>query len=113
MPNYATLTLTVTAAATLQPMRGVTTAGAVPAAGAAIAGFTRTGAISGDLVSVDCGGTVMAETGGAIAVGAAVEVDAQGRVVTRTTGATVGRMAPGQAAATAAGQFVELAYIPH
>ncbi len=110
--NIATLTLTVTAAAALSANRGVTIAGAVPAAGAAIAGFTRTAAAIGDLVPVDCGGTVLAETGAAIAVGAALEVDAQGRVVTNTTGVKVGRMAPGQAAATAAGQVVELIYIP-
>ena len=110
--NFATLTLTVTAAAALSANRGVTVDGAVPAAGAAIAGFTRTSASVGDLVPVDAGGTVTAESGGAIAAGAAVEVDNAGRVVTQNTGIKVGRMAPGQAAATGAGQLVELIYIP-
>lgn len=109
--NYATLTLTVIAAVAVQPFRGITIAGAVPAVGGAIAGFTRTAAAAGEVVPVDAGGTVIAETGGAIAVGAAVEVDAQGRVVTASTGTKVGRMAPGQPAATAAGQFVELIYV--
>lgn len=110
--NYSNLTLTVIAAAALSANRGVTTGGAVPAAGAPIAGFTRTSANAGDPVPVDAGGTVIAETGAAIAAGAAVEVDDQGRVVTNTTGTKVGRMAPGQAAAAAAGALVELIYIP-
>jgi len=110
--NFATLTLTVTAAAALSANRGVTVAGDVPAAGAAIAGFTRTAAATGDLVPVDAGGTVIAESGAAVAAGAAVEVDNLGRVITLNTGLKVGRMAPGQAATTAAGQLVELIYIP-
>lgn len=106
--NLSTLALTVTAAAALSAHRGVTVAGAVPAAGANVLGFTRTAAASGDLVPVDADGTVLAEAGAAIALGAAVEVDAQGRVITRTTGATVGRAL---AAATAAGQVIEVRFI--
>lgn len=111
--NVSILTLTVTAAEALSANRGVTVGGAVPAAGAPIAGFTRTSGDIGDLVPVDAGGTVQAEAGAAIAAGAAVEVDALGRVVTNTTGTKVGRMAPGQPAATASGQLVELIYIPN
>lgn len=110
--NTAILTLTVTAAATLSANRGVTGAGAVPAAAAHVIGFTRTSGESGDLVPVDVLGTTMAETGAAIAVGAAVEVDNQGRVITLAAGVKVGRMAPGQAAAGAAGQLVEIVLIP-
>lgn len=110
--NYSNLTLTVIAAATLSANRGVTVGGGIPSAGAPIAGFTRTSASAGDPVPVDCGGTVIAETGAAIPAGAAVEVDAQGRVVPLSSGTKVGRMAPGQAAAAAAGALVELIYIP-
>jgi hypothetical protein len=109
--NFASLTLSVLASAALTAYRAVTVVGAIPAAGAAIAGFARTSGAMGDLVPVDCGGTVLAEAGAAIAVGAAVEVDAQGRVITLASGTKVGRMAPGQVAATAAGQIVELIYI--
>lgn len=111
--NIALLTLTVQAAAALTANRGVTALGAVPAAGAAIAGFTRTDAASGDLVPIDVLGTATAEAGAAIAAGAAVEVDNQGRVITKASGVTVGRMAPGQAATTAAGQLVEIVLIPN
>lgn len=107
------MALTVTATAALTAGRGVTTAGALPAAGGAIAGFARTDAAVGDNVAVDVLGVAEVETGGAIAAGAAVEVDAQGRVVTAGAGQKVGRMAPLQAAATAAGQRVEIVLIPH
>ena len=112
--NYAVMTLTVTAAAVLTANRGVTGAGAVPAAGANVIGFTRSSAAAiGDLVPVDVLGTAEAEAGAAIAVGAAVEVDNLGRVVTLAAGVKVGRMAPAQAAAIAAGQVVEIVLIPN
>lgn len=111
--NTAILTLTVTAAATLSANRGVTGGGAVPAAAASVIGFTRTSGASGDLVPVDVLGTTVAEAGAAIAVGAAVEVDNLGRVITLASGVKVGRMAPGQAAAGAAGALVEIVLIPN
>lgn len=111
--NYAVLTLTVQAAAAITANRAVTALGAVPAAAAAVAGFARTDAGIGDLLSIDTLGTATAETGAAIAAGAAVEVDNLGRVITLASGVKVGRMAPGQAAATAAGQLVEIVLIPN
>lgn len=113
MPNIAILTLSVTAAATLLANRGVTTGGAIPAAGAAIAGILRTGGAAGDVLPVDALGTTMAESGAAIAVGAALEVDNLGRVITLASGTKVGRMAPGQALAGAAGALVEIILIPN
>jgi uncharacterized ParB-like nuclease family protein len=113
-PNISVLTLTVIAAAALTMRRFVTTVGAVPAAGAACVGVTRSSAAAaGDLVPVDVLGTAIVETGGAIAVGAAIECDASGRAITRASGVTLARMAPGQAAATGAGQFVEVVLIPN
>lgn len=111
--NIALLTLTVTAAATLSANRGVTTAGAVPAAAARIAGVTRTSGSSGDLVPIDVLGTTVMESGAAIAVGARVEVDNQGRAITLAAGVCVGAMAPGQAAVGAAGALVEIVLIPN
>ena len=108
--NIALLTLTVTAAAALTQNRCVTTGGAVPAAGAAVLGVLRSSAASGQLVPVDVLGTAIAEAGAAIAVGAALEVDNQGRVITRNTGATVGRTL---AAAAAAGDVIEIRFIPN
>lgn len=109
--NIALLTLSVTAAATLSANRGVTTAGAVPAAGDPIAGVTRCAAVSGDLVPVDVIGTTQIESGAAIAVGAAVQVDASGRAITLAAGTKIGRMAPRQAAASGAGEIVEIVLI--
>lgn len=111
--NISLLTLTVTAAAALSANRGVTAGGAVPAAGANVAGFTRTSGAIGELVPIDALGTTMAETGAAVAAGAAVEVDNLGRVITLASGSKVGRMAPGQAAAGASGQIVEIVFIPN
>lgn len=108
MINISTLTLSIKASATLAANRGVTVAGAVPAAGANVIGFTRTAAASGDLVPTDADGTVLAEAGAAISAGAALEVDNQGRVITKNTGATVGRAL---AAAGAAGDVIEIRFI--
>jgi len=113
-PSIALLTLTVAAAAALSQRRFVTTGGAVPSAGAACVGVTRTSAAAaGDLVPVDVMGTTIVETGAAIAAGAAIECDSSGRAITRASGVTLARMAPGQAAATGAGQFVEVVLIPN
>lgn len=106
--NVSILALTVTASAALVGGRFVTAAGAVPAAGANALGVVRSDAVIGEHVAVDVVGTAMVEAGAAIAAGAAVEVDSQGRAIQRTTGVIVGRMAPRQAAATAAGQAVEV-----
>lgn len=112
--NIPMLTFTVKAAAALAANRGVTASGAVPAAGAAICGFTRTAAAAaGDLLPVDAMGTTLAESGAAIAAGAAVEVDNQGRVVTKAAGIAVGRLVPGAAGAGGAGELVEILLIPH
>lgn len=113
MANLAIYSRTVTAAAALSAHRACTVAGAVPAAGANALGFTRNAAAIGEDVTVDVVGSTHAEAGAAIAVGAAVEVDNQGRVITLASGAKVGRMAPMQAAATAAGQVVEILLIPN
>lgn len=112
--SIVVLTDTVVAAAALSANRFVTVAGAVPAAAAAVYGVTRASAgAAGDLVPVDILGVTEVETGAAIAVGAAIEVDASGRAITRSAGVTCGRMAAGQAAATGAGQFVRVHLIPN
>lgn len=108
MAQYVILALTQVAPVALTARRAVTDTGALPAAGAKILGFTRTNVESGRSFDVEILGVIDAETGGAIAAGADVQVDAQGRVVTASSGVVVGRMAPRQAAATAAGEIVEI-----
>jgi hypothetical protein len=108
--NTAVLTLTLTAGATLTANRFVTVAGAVPAANANVAGVTRTSAASGELVPVDALGTTMVEASAAISKGAAVATTNDGRAVTYSTGATVGRALT---AAGAAGDLIEVLLIPN
>ena len=58
-------------------------------------------------------GEIYVETGAAIAVNAAVETDVSGRAITLASGVKLARLAPGQAAASAAGQFVRVTLIPN
>lgn len=107
---YKVLTLSVVAAAALSQYRAVTAAGAVPAAGARSLGVTDYAVAAGDRVSVAVLGTAIAEAGAAFAIDAALEVDAQGRFVTKNTGATVARAL---SAAGATGNLVEILLIPN
>jgi hypothetical protein len=107
---YKILTLSVVATAALIQNRAVTGTGAIPAAGARCLGFADVNAAIGERVSVNAMGTTVAEAGAAVAVDALVEVDAQGRVVTKNAGVAVGRAL---AAATAAGQQIEILLIPN
>jgi uncharacterized ParB-like nuclease family protein len=107
------LTLSVLASAALTALRFVSTAAGVPAAGANVVGVTRSATAQGEYAPVDVLGTTVVETGAAIGAGAAIETDNQGRAVPLDTGVAVARMAPGQAAATDAGQFVEVVLIPN
>lgn len=108
--SISLLALTVTAAGALTAHRFVGTDLNQAGAGANAYGVARTDAAAGEQVAVDIAGTAVVEAGGAIAAGAAVEVDASGRAVTRSTGVTVGRLAPG-ASAAAAGDLVEVILI--
>lgn len=103
------LGVTLTAAATQN--RGIQLTGAAVAAAGAGYISDVSGAI-GDRVSVTVLGTATAEAGAAIAANALLEFDASGRVVTRSAGITIGRLAPGYTAA-AAGDQVEIIVLPH
>lgn len=95
------LVLNVTAGGALATARGVTAAGAYPAANAGIRGVSRTSALaSGDLVPIDVIGTTLVESGGAVTAGAAQMVDATGRILDRTsTNVIVGYAVTGAAGA--------------
>lgn len=105
--SISVLVLSVVAGGALATARGLTAAGAYPAAGAGIRGVSRTSAAaSGDLVPIDVVGTALMEAGGACTKDAAVMVDATGRVLDKTsTNVVVGYALN---AATAAGQMVEV-----
>jgi hypothetical protein len=104
------LTLSVVAAAALAQYRAVTGAGNLPAAGGRSLGVTDYSVAAGERVSVGVMGTVIAEAGGAFAVDALLEVDAQGRFITANTGAKVARAI---SAAGAAGVLAEILLIPN
>ncbi|PWR23361.1 capsid cement protein [Zavarzinia compransoris] len=110
LTSIPVLTLTIKATAALTKQRFVTLAGAVPAAGAAVAGVARTAAAIGDDVAVDVLGTAVIEAGAAVAAGAAIESDASGRAITATTGVQVART---RTAAAAAGEALEIILIPN
>lgn len=105
--SISLLVLNVVAGGALAVARGVTAAGAYPAAGAGIRGVTRTLAnASGDLVPMDVIGTSIIEAGGVVTKDAAQMVDNTGRVLDKTsTNVVVGYALNG---ATAAGQLVEV-----
>lgn len=85
------LTITRTAAGTISKYLAVTLAGAVAGAGVEAIGFATTDAVSGENFAVDVLGTTTALAGAAINAGAALEVGADGKVITKTTaGARVG-----------------------
>ena len=106
--SFEVFTHSVIATAALTAARAVTAAGALPAAGARCLGFTKFSGAIGDRVTVAVLGSTVAEAGGAIAIGAALELDASGRVITRAAGVTVGSAL---GAAAAAGDRIEIVLI--
>jgi hypothetical protein len=106
--SHSLLGVTVVAAGALTAHRFVVLATGLQA-GAAVAGVgvTDSNAAIGEAVHAHVIGTAQVEAGAAIAAGALVESDASGRAVTRSAGATLGRLAPREVAA-AAGDKVEI-----
>jgi hypothetical protein len=84
-------TLTVIASATLVAGRATTIAGAQAGAGVTSLGPAMNPAVTGDPTPVVVLGTAICQAGAAIAVGAALETNAAGKYITRTSGTIVGR----------------------
>lgn len=109
--NISTLTLGIAAAAALAQYQAVTAAGAIATAAGNAVGFTQISGAIGDRVPVTALGTAIATAAGVIAIGAAVEVvGVVGKVVTKSTGVTVGRALT---AAAADGDLIEVLIIPN
>lgn len=85
------LSKTIAAAVALSAQRFVGFDGNYPAAGEAAYGATLTDADVGDQVNVTVLGTAALEAGEAIALGAEVEVGADGKAMSRVNGASSGR----------------------
>lgn len=106
--NISLLTLTVIASASVAASRFVTQDGAYPSAGAKGHGVTRSSGVSGDLIPVDVLGTAIVEAGGTVAKDAALELDATGRVVTKSAGVAVAKAME----AGVVGGLIEVLLIP-
>ncbi len=106
------LTLPIPLAGTVAVERFVTYGGAQAGAAANTIGVAQTNGVAGQVIPVIADGLAAVEAGAAIAAGVAVETDAQGRAITRTSGPIVGRMFPGEVA-VAAGDRVVIRLIPN
>ena len=100
----------VIAAVALTNARAVTAAGALPAVSARCLGFAKFDTAVGIRCNVAVLGSTIAEAGAAIAVGALLELDALGRVITKATGVTVGSAL---SAAVNVGDKIEIVLIPN
>lgn len=99
------LTTSIPATAALTARRFVTTAGAVPAAGAKVLGVANTNYDIGEQAGLGVLGILLVEAGAAVAADAKVESDASGRAITLAAGDPCGRALD---VATAAGQFIRV-----
>ncbi len=103
--QHVAVTMSILAAAAQSKRRCITLAGAVPAAGAWCPGLLEDNIDPGLYGAVNVSGVILAEAGAAIAAGAELECDAQGRVITRASGAVLGRALD---AAAAAGDVIRI-----
>ncbi|MBI3771453.1 MAG: DUF2190 family protein [Gammaproteobacteria bacterium] len=109
--NIALLTLAVTLTGTVAANRFVTPAGAQAGADVNTLGGARTAGVSGEKIPVDALGTAVIAAGAAVAAGATVKSDANGKAITwAVSGAKVGIALE---AATAADQLIEVLLIPN
>jgi hypothetical protein len=109
--SVSVLALSVTSAGAITRGRAVGFDGAqIAAANARLFGIARFAATAaGEDVAIDVLGTAVAEAGAAIARGAQLGTDAQGRLVTWSSGPVVGVALQ---AASGAGQFFEALLTP-
>lgn len=102
------LALPVMATTAIAAQRFVTSVGAQAGAGANTVGVSRTAAAIGERTTTDIIGTTVVQTGAAVASGATLQSDANGKAITWASGA---RVAVALEAATAADQFIEVLLI--
>ena len=84
------LAVTIAAAAALSRFRFVDYSGNVAGAGERVLGVPTTDFSSGEQASVTTHGEILVEAGAAIAVGAEVESDANGKAITKAAGVANG-----------------------
>lgn len=106
------LTLTRAAAGAIAANRFVTPAGAQAGADANAIGVARVAAaVAGEEIPVDVLGTTVVEAGGAIAAGATIKSDANGKAITWAVSGA--KLAIALEAAGGDGQFIEVLLIPN
>lgn len=109
--NISLLALGLVLTGTVAANGPVTAAGAPASAAGNAIGFARTAGVSGDRVTVDVLGTVLAVAGAAITAGSLVEVHTTvSQVVTKASGVAIGRALT---AAANAGDVIEVFLIPN
>ena len=99
------LAVTIAAAADLSRFRFADYSGNVASAGERALGVPTTDFSAGEQASIATNGEILVEAGAAIAAGAEVESDANGRAVTKTTGVGFG---VARDAAGAAGEIIRV-----
>lgn len=109
--SFPLLCDTVRATGAITAHRFVSPAAAQVVADGPAVGVARFTVASGELLTIDCKGTTVIESGAAITAGVIVKSDASGRAIAwATSGAKLGRA---KEAATAAGQFIEMTLLDH
>ena len=99
------LTVTTLATAALQGQRFVGFDGGPAGNGAAVLGTANAAYAAGEQAGVNTHGSLLVEAGAAIAQGAQVQSDAQGRAIALDTGVPAGRA---RDAATLAGELIRI-----
>lgn len=105
------LTLTVAASGAVVANRFVAPANRQSVADENTLGVATTAAADGDALAVEVLGTAVVEAGAAIAAGATLKSDANGRAITWV--ASGAKVAVALQAAGAAGEFIEVLLIPN
>ena len=103
--HQPTCTISVLCTAAITVRRFVSLAGAHTAAGAWSPGVSELNCDPGLQATVNTSGVILVEAGAAVAAGAQVESDAQGRAITLASGAANGRALD---AAAAAGDVIRI-----
>lgn len=96
---------TVVATGTISQKHFVGFDGALCAAGAKAAGVAYFDAEAGDALTIDVLGFLLVKAGAAVAIGAAIESDADGAAITHSAGAIVGYA---KSAAAGAGDVIQI-----
>jgi hypothetical protein len=111
--SIPTLSLTVKASGAIAAYRGVGFNGAqATVQGQKVQGASRVAAADGENLTLDCGGTLIFETGGVFAKGDSLMVDNQGRAIVVTGALTVKAGAVAVTSTAANGAILQGADLP-